>query len=133
MFSRIREAHRILTYREPEDGTLTIVEHNPATTPAAGRKIARFVEALVGIYGIGWIAAQVGDGLFRYIPFKRLTSTSVLVGSIAVFLLMAFHWIKNDLEEKFRAHIHLADALAPYFGRRLHRASSILKGPERVA
>jgi hypothetical protein len=133
MFSRIREAHRILTYREPDDGSTVIVERSPMQPTIAGKRIGNLFEMLIVVYGIGWIAAHVGEPLFRYIPFTHFTSTSVFVGSIAAFFLMLAHWLRDDLQQKFRAHIHVEDTLAPYFGERLHRAYSVLKGTGRVS
>ena len=134
MFSRIREAARIIAYREPEIGPDAVIIARAKGTPSpSGMRVARFIEALVAIYGIGWFAAFLSDRLFKAIPSKHFSSATVLAASLAVFLLMLLHWIRADLEQKFRTHLHLADTLAPYFGKRLDTASRVLRGTARAS
>lgn len=134
MFSRIREALRIITYRAPENGPDAVIVERDNTSPsAAGHRVARLIEATIGVYTIGKLAAFIGDRLIKVIPDKQFTSTTVLAGCVAALLLVIFSWIRQDLEEKFRAHLHLADTLAPYFGKRLENASRVLRGSARAS
>jgi hypothetical protein len=134
MFSRIREAIRIIAYREPESGPdAVIVERADMPVSNAGRRIAGLLEGIVAIYTIGYIASLIGDKVFNVFPGKHSMSVTVLVGSVAALLTLMVHWVRQDLEEKLRTHFHLRDTLAPYFGKRLDSASRVLRGSVRAS
>jgi hypothetical protein len=135
MFSRIQEAIRVITYREPDTGQdAVIVEHVETTPTPAGKRIAIVLESLVAISVVGYLSARVGDRLIDTAFSKHLSmSAHVLIGSIAAFFVLAVNWLKHDLEHKFRIHFRLADRIAPFFGKRIDNALRVLRGSVRAS
>jgi hypothetical protein len=128
MLSHIREAIRIVSYREPQDGPgIVIAERIEPSVSAAGKRISRFLEAIIVICVFGPIAALVGIKLGRLYQGQSLALTTI-TGAVGVFLGLMVEWLRTDVERNIRTHINLADALAPFFGRRLDNAFRILKG-----
>ncbi len=130
MFSRIKEAIRIVTYREPEHGPdAVIVDHQAAGSSRTGRIIAAGIEVLIVVYVLAYIAGRIGERLSKIIPTSHSSvSVATIAGAVGVLLALIVHSIKNDIETKIRARINLAEVLAPYFGHRLDYAIRVLKG-----
>lgn len=129
MFSRIREATLILAYREPESGEdAVIVEHKPASFPAAGKVISQVIEVFALVYSLAFVAGRVGEHLNKLIPPMRSVSTETLAGAVGVLLVMTLHSVRDDIEKKIRARINLSELLAPYFGHRIDNTLRTLKG-----
>jgi H+/Cl- antiporter ClcA len=134
MFSRIQNAIQIVTYRESETGgDAVIVERETVTPSRPGKIIAGFVELLVAVYTIGYLAGRIGDHISKSIPDSHSVSLGTLTGAVAVFLMLTLHWIREDIEKKIRARLNLVDVLAPYFGHRLDYTVRVLKGSVRAA
>jgi hypothetical protein len=79
------------------------------------------------------LAGRIGVIVDKALPHKYSTATNTIIGAVGVLLVLILHWIRDDIERKIRAQIHLSDTLAPYFGHRLERAGRILKGSVRVS
>jgi hypothetical protein len=135
MFSRIKEAIRIITYHEPDTGPDVVIvpEVNTPPTPQ-GIMISRATEVLIAASTIGWAAGRIGDYLLNLGFAKHLSlSTATIIGSVGVLLTMVVSWIGKDIEMKLRSRIKIADALAPFFGRKLDNVVHVLKGTGRVS
>jgi hypothetical protein len=129
MFSRIREATKIIGYREPQHGPdFVIAEHHAPTTSPAGRAISNILEVLIAIYTLGYAAGYISEHLTKLIPSTRSVSINTLTGAIGVLLVLVLNSFRDDIEKKIRARINLADILAPYFGHRLDHTFRVLKG-----
>jgi hypothetical protein len=129
MFSRIREAARIISYREPQHGPdFVIAEHHTPTTSRAGRTISNILEVLVAIYTLGYAAGYISEHLNKLMPSTRSFSMNTLTGGIGVLLAIVLNSFRDDIEKKIRARINLAEILAPYFGHRLDHTFRVLKG-----
>ncbi len=129
MFSRIKDATRIITYREPATGPdAVIVERDRPTTTAAGKVISHVFELLVVVYALAHAAAYITDHLTKIIPATRSVSLGTIAAAIGVLLAFVMHQLRDDIEQKIRAHINLSELLAPYFGHRIDRTIRVLKG-----
>ena len=129
MFSRIREAVRILTYREPQGGPDHVtVERVAISVPRFGKFIAGFFEVTLGAYAIGYLAGHISTRIDKLIPPTRSLSVTTLAGAVSFLLVYLLHSFRADIEAKLRAHLNLTELLAPYFGHRLENAARILKG-----
>jgi hypothetical protein len=134
MFSRIREALRIITHREPENGADAVIVERESTTPSrAGFFIAHTVEILAIAYLFGYVAGKIGPFLYKLVPHPHLASVSTIIVALGFLLAMWLHSIRADLEKHLRAHLDLGNALAPYFGHRLTNAIRTMKGSVRAA
>jgi hypothetical protein len=135
MFSRIKEAIRIISYREPDTGPDVVIvpESNTVPTPQ-GIMISRMAEFFIAASTIGWAAGRIGDYLLNVGFAKHVSlSAATIIGSVAVLLTMVVSWISRDIEMKLRSHIKIADVLAPFFGRKLDNVVHVLKGTGRVS
>jgi TRAP-type C4-dicarboxylate transport system permease small subunit len=134
MFSRIREAARVIRYQPPETGAdAVIVEQTPQTSTQAGRAISKIVEAVLAVYFIALIAGRTGDFLLRFLPHgPHAVSTPTFAAAVGAFLMLIVTMLRADIEQKLRSQINVADALAPYFGRRLDRALRVFRTATRV-
>jgi hypothetical protein len=129
VFSRIREAIRIITYREPDSGPdAVIVDHKVATSSRAGRIISRGLEVLMVVYVLAYVSARISERLSKIIPSTHSVSVTTIAAAIGVLLMFLVHSIKDDIETKIRTRLNLAEALAPYFGHRLDYTIRVLKG-----
>ena len=135
MFSRIREAIRIVTYREPESGVDAVfVAHVEPSSSRYGKTISRFLEGFIALYTVGYAAGKIGDYLWHITNARHFSmSTGTLIGVLAAFLMLIIHWIKADIEAKFRDHFHIANWLAPFFGRKLDSVARVLRGTASVS
>ncbi len=130
MFSRIREAVRIITYREPESGQdAVIVERTNPTSPAAGKVISHIIELFGVIYVIGIVVGPLGR-LIEHVTPKSLSLTSI-AGALGALLMFAASWLRSDIERAIHARAHIADIVAPFFGHRLDTAARVLRGSVR--
>lgn len=133
MFSRIKEAKRILKYREPETGAdAVIVERRTVKVPRTGIVISSGIEGFIVVWVIGYAVS----GLVRLMPHLPVGPRHVsvaLVGSLGAVLMLVIHWIRQDIEAKIKKHFHLADALAPFFGRKLDSAFRVVRGAVRAS
>lgn len=135
MFGRLQETIRVLSYREPTHvPDAAIIE---ATSPAptkAGTAIARFVEALVVVIGVGYAAESILFHLNRLIPTDKHSSAFIAVaaGSLGALLTLVLAWVKNDLERQLQGRIRIARFLAPIFGNKLDRTFRVLKAKPRA-
>src|SRR5260370_838898 len=126
MFSRIREAARIITYREPQNGQdFAIMECVKPRVSAAGRAIANFFEVFTVVYIIGRLAGPLAGKLEHLIPGPVALTT--LVGSLGALLMLLVHWLRNDIQQKISSHINLTDTLAPFFGHKLDNTFRVLR------
>lgn len=137
MFSRIKEAVRIMSFRETESGADTIIveceDHLPTLTPA-GRTISRLIEYFLVLYCIGYAAGYLGIYIAKHTPAKHLSaSTTTLIGFFGALLMMIGTWLKQDIENKIQSHLRISEWLAPFFGHRLTYAYHVLKGRARAA
>jgi hypothetical protein len=100
MFSRIKEAIRIISYQEPESGPDAIIapEASITATPE-GKTISRVLEFVVAALVIGWTSGRLGDYLIA-IGFAKHTSLSAatVIGSVAVLSTIILSSISKDLE-----------------------------------
>lgn len=129
MFSRIREAIRIVNYREPHNGAdAVIVEQTPATSRPTGKLIASLIEWTLLVYSLAYIAGIVSDRLTKFVPATRSVSIGTIAGAVGVLLALVLHSLRDDIERKLRSRIDLAELLAPYFGHRLDYTIRVLKG-----
>ncbi|MGD0759204.1 MAG: hypothetical protein ABR921_09885 [Candidatus Sulfotelmatobacter sp.] len=127
MFNRIKEAVRILGYREPETGADAVFVESVQTSPTpAGKHISHFFEALIAIYGVGYLAGRIGNLIATAAPSQHSVSVGTLIGVLGALLMLVVHWLRADIEQKVRERIHLADMLAPFFGRKLDNVSRVL-------
>jgi hypothetical protein len=134
MFSRIREAVRIITHREPENGAdAVIVEQENTASSRAGTFIAHFLEFFILAYLFGFFAGRIGPIIYKFVPHPHIASVSTIIGAIGFLLAVWLHSIRNDIEKHLRAQLDLAKVLAPYFGHRLTNAIRTMKGSVRVA
>jgi hypothetical protein len=135
MFSRIKEAIRIISYRESDSGPDAVIECEAPTTPTPeGKFISRALEFFIAASTIGWVSGRIGEYLLGVGFAKHISvSVSTLIGAVAVLLAMIVSAIGKDLEMKLRSQVRIADALAPFFGRKLDEAVSALKGSMRVS
>jgi hypothetical protein len=129
MFSRIQNAIRTITYREPETGQdAAIVEHKTPTATGAGKVISHTLELLLVVYVLAYMAGYISDHLTKVIPATRSVSIEVVAGAIGAVLVLILHQLRNDIQEKIKARINLSELLAPYFGHRLDYTIRVLKG-----
>ncbi len=128
MFSRIKDAIRIITYREPvvHGPDTLIVEHAPLASTVAGRRIAKFAEFSVALYLIAHVSGPITKFIEHQLGKPSASTTTVaVVGAVVMFIANA---LREDIEAKLRSHIKLADSLAPFFGKRMHNSFRVLKG-----
>ena len=73
MFSRIREAIRIITHREPNNGPdAVIVDRGKITPPRAGLVIAQGIEVLAIAYIFGFFAGKIGPFIYKFVQVARI-------------------------------------------------------------
>jgi len=129
MFSRIQEAIRTLTYREPETGQdAVIMERTPPVSTAAGRAISHILEYVILVYALADVAVRISERLTRLIPNTHSVSLETLAAGVGILLVLILHQVRDDIQEKIRARINLKNVLAPYFGHRLDYTIRVLKG-----
>jgi hypothetical protein len=134
MFSRIRETIRIITYREPQNGAdALIVERAEIAASPQGKFIARMLEVVPVIYILGYVAGSIGSHISKIVPPMHSASLTTIAGAVGVLLGLILQWVKEDVQEKIRARLNLADVLSPYFGHRLENTIRILKGSVRAS
>lgn len=134
MFSRIREAFRIITHRESECGVDAVIVERENTAPSrAGVYIAHVLEFIFLAYLFGFFAGRIGALIYKFVPHPRIASLSTVIGAIGFLLAIWIDSIRNDIEKHLRARLHLGTILAPYFGHRLTNAIRTMKGSVRVA
>ena|SRR5947209_8016709 len=130
MFNRIKEAARILTYREPRSGAdAVIVSHVQESPSGPGKVISYILEVLIIVYGIGHIAAPLASALSRFMSGKHTsTSTAILAGALGALLALMTNAIRQDIEQKIRLRLNLSELLAPFFGKKLDNVLRVMKG-----
>jgi hypothetical protein len=129
MFSRIREAVKIIGYREPQTGPdFVVTKQQVATTSGPGRVISHILELTIAVYTLGYLAGHIGERLTKLIPSTRSLSINTLTGAIGVLLAVVLNMFRAEIESKIRSHVNLADILAPYFGHRIEHTLRVLKG-----
>jgi hypothetical protein len=108
-----------------------IVEHPPTRY---GRFIAKAAEVFAVIYVIGLAAGPVAELAWHIGGGKHLSvSMTTLVGATGALLMWVVNSLVRNIDQTVLAHVHIADALAPFFGNRLDNALRILKSPTRAS
>lgn len=134
MFSRTREALRIITHREPDNGAdAVIVERENISPSPVGILIAHILEFVFLAYLFGFFAGRMGPIIYKFVPHPHIASLSTVIGALGFLLAVWIHSIREDIEKHLRARLDLGKLLAPYFGHRLTNAIRIMKGSVRVA
>jgi hypothetical protein len=129
MFSRIQDAIRTITYREPETGPdAVIVERESPTVSAAGKVISHILELVLVVYVLAYAAAYAVDHLMKMIPAARSLSAEIVAGGIGALLAIVLHQFRDDIQARIKARLNLSELLAPYFGHRLDYTIRVLKG-----
>ena len=129
MFSRIREAIRILSYK-PEKHVPDIVVINEASIPSPsrfGKVISVVIEDGLLIVAIGILAGKIGSALHHAVPGKSL-SIATIAGALGALFAWMFHRFMNDLKIRLKSQINLSEKLAPYFGHKLDATYRLLRG-----
>jgi hypothetical protein len=128
MFSRIREAIRIIGYREPNcEAPFVIQEHiEPPPPSVTGRRIAYLIQVAFAIYIIGRVSGPIGKELILLLPGHAVSLT--VAGGTGALLMWTIDWLRNDIQTKLRLHLNLDDKLAPFFGHKLENVFRVLKG-----
>jgi uncharacterized membrane protein YeaQ/YmgE (transglycosylase-associated protein family) len=129
MFSRIREAIRILSYK-PEKRVPDIVVIDEASLPAPsrfGKVISTIMEDGLLIVLIGILAGKIGSALYHAAPGKSL-SIATIAGALGALFAWIFHSFMNDLKLRLKSQINLSEKLAPYFGHKLDATYRLLRG-----
>ena len=127
MFSRIAEAKRILSYREPEISadipTCEIRPAEPLHVSRVARFIAWFLEAVVFIVIGSWIAALA----VLLVPHKSTMSIATVASALTSVLVLIFNQHVHKLTVAIQKWLRIAEHIAPYFGHRIERAHLILR------
>src|SRR5258708_7369509 len=116
MFSRIQDAIRTVTYREPETGQdAVIVERESPTASTAGKVISHVLELILVVYVLAYAAGYISEHLTKIIPATRSVSLGTIAGAVGVLLAFILHQLRDDIQQKIKARINLSEVLAPYF------------------
>jgi hypothetical protein len=123
MFTKIREATLILSYKEDLRNApdIVICEEKPVNLPKTSRAIGKLLEATVFILGFMFISRFVGAGLYQ-LEHPKVASLATVVAALSALLAYAAHSAINKLQAKMQTDLNLSSVLAPYFGRKLHSA-----------
>jgi hypothetical protein len=131
MFSRIKEAKRIISFRESDLGPypdVVIEQRKPAKTTKAGRTIAYLFEFAFVVLVLARIAGYIGLHLEKLIPAVHSVSLTTLAAAIGIVLTLLLDTVRNDILSRVRGRIKLVELLAPYFGHRLDNTIRVLRG-----
>jgi hypothetical protein len=135
MFGRLRETIRVLSYREPTHvPDAAIVEAVSPAPTRAGTAIVRFIEGLVIIITVGFVAEFSILHLNHLIPTDKHSSAFLVAvsGSLGALMTLFIGWIRHDLERQLQGKLHLEKFLAPFFGNKLDRTCRVLKAKPRA-
>ncbi|MGA3056295.1 MAG: hypothetical protein ABSD63_18965 [Candidatus Korobacteraceae bacterium] len=135
MFSRAKEAYRILTHREPNFGPDAVVVDGDSESVKPTKfssKISKGIELTVFAIGLGYVAGKI-EHIFPDVQTKTFLSTATLIGALGVIFGFLTRSLIADIEAKLRLRIHLSETLAPFFGHKLESTVRVLKGTTRGA
>ena len=126
MFRHIREAARILSYRdklalhpdqrEPKESYVTV--------RPAGKKITNFIELIVLSLGLGFFGFRALDLVMPHHEILSSRSVSQLV--TAGLSLLAYVILERG-KNSFLLRLNIGHRLAPYFGHKIDRAYKTLR------
>jgi hypothetical protein len=129
MLSRIKEAKRIITYREPDFGPDAVIEEQKLVeAPKAGRTIAYFFEFLFVFVVLVRASTYIGIHLEKMIPKTHSVSTTTMTAAVGIILTLLLDSVRTDILGRIRKHLSLVDLLAPYFGHRLDNTIRVFRG-----
>lgn len=129
MFSRIRETVRILKYREPQEAPgIVFVERVQPTVSKTGRFIAGLLEATIAVFVIGWIAAALSHAFDHLMPHPSSLTLTRITGALGAVLMLLGNMLRDDIQQKIRAHLNLSGIAAPFFGHKLEETFRTLRG-----
>lgn len=130
MFTKIQYTARVLASSFPEkphprDVPDIIFEKED---PIKVSKISSVIGSLLGVFVLSLAVAMVSSKLIAAFPKMTTHGVTTITAIAAGFLALLWQHFVSDVHKKLEAHLRVGERIAPYFGHKIARTISVLRG-----